>query len=922
MLELEELERKALDAERAEGVKRLAEQQAAVAAFYNADGDWSAFVKVDGPHIWDSLDEKGNWKGAEFNLETDGDALAKECAVAATVRAAEAIRRGQWLQASSTAVFGIEEGNVDGVDLDDFCFPEAREEMDDAKFRKAVEEMLAKSSLQTATAKTRYMSIMVERREAYATSLKDFRPGQIDAPKLKLNVSPGPPVVQPQRILAPPDEEFMIAITKEYDEMGIWKAPSEEMKKKGLWVSNPVIPKKIDRVTAAVQRRVTVDCAGPNGRIVPPPGCIPTTSQLADLLQGALLMDKDDGFSGYFQVELDEESKHYTGVYTPLGIRVFNVMPLGINVAPAEWNELMAQKFGDLPGMFTLMDDFIRFSKASSETESREELEMRHLDLLDEFLRRVIASKMRLKLPKSAHAVEELEALGMVYTGDSVRKTDWTYKVLREYPAPAGPKQMKRFLALGQWYSTYVDGFAGMVAPLRVFERKERWAKGDMQEGTAEHDLFLRVRDRMAEELRLALPDWSKPFIVKSDWSETAMGGALLQKDAKGRILPIAFVSRKCTPHESKVPAPDGELLTLVWVISRFEKYLLGAKFDAYVDQASLEWMKDKRLSSINNRRLQGAFAFLRQFRFDLYYKKSKEMQDVDALSRIEAVGAATTAESNTWWVTVEDDLVSVPAAPAKKKASRFGVSADDKRTGVAQVEMEGVWSFDTVLKSIDELQASDDEVRLIRAIRDGKDDKLLEVVPRARHEINQYKSRDAQCQQFVEGTDGRLYHLWVQGDDVVRQLFVPLELRGRLVVAKHGSAVSGHRAADETIAKLKKHYFWPSMSKDIREWIAGCGCQRKKGERKQSLGEIQSMKIVRPGEKMIFDFFGPLPESTSGNKYLLVIVDVGSREVSLTALPTKEAIGVAKTIFEKVFFGVGRLASGSQTTQKSSLRR
>ena len=41
-----------------------------------------------------------------------------------------------------------------------------------------------------------------------------------------------------------------------------------------------------------------------------------------------------------------------------------------------------------------------------------------------------------------------------------------------------------------------------------------------------------------------------------------------------------------------------------------------------------------------------------------------------------------------------------------------------------------------------------------------------------------------------------------------VRQLYVPLELRGRLVVAKHGSAAGGHRAAVETLAKLRKLYY------------------------------------------------------------------------------------------------------------------
>ena len=61
------------------------------------------------------------------------------------------------------------------------------------------------------------------------------------------------------------------------------------------------------------------------------------------------------------------------------------------------------------------------------------------------------------------------------------------------------------------------------------------------------------------------------------------------------------------------------------------------------MDQGSLGWLKDRALSSINNKRLQGAFAYLRQFQFDLLYKKSKDMQDVDALSR--AAAASSTDE-------------------------------------------------------------------------------------------------------------------------------------------------------------------------------------------------------------------------------------------------------------------------------------
>jgi hypothetical protein len=121
-------------------------------------------------------------------------------------------------------------------------------------------------------------------------------------------------------------------------------------------------------------------------------------------------------------------------------------------------------------------------------------------------------------------------------------------------------------------------------------------------------------------------------------------------------------------------------------------------------------------------------------------------------------------------------------------------------------------------------------------------------------------------------------------------------------VVTKHGSAASGHRAAAETLAKIRKQYFWPSMKRDIEGMIASCGCQQKKSERKQRVGELQSLKIMRPGEKVVFDIFGPLPQSVKGKVYLLVIIDVGTRELMLKALPTREAIGIADAFQTDLF--------------------
>jgi transposase InsO family protein len=318
-------------------------------------------------------------------------------------------------------------------------------------------------------------------------------------------------------------------------------------------------------------------------------------------------------------------------------------------------------------------------------------------------------------------------------------------------------------------------------------------------------------------------------------------------------------------------------------------------------------------LSSVNNRRLQASFAYLRQFQFDLLYKKSKEMQEVDALSR---VGAGEEDEEVTPTCCVEVQYVppeAVAAAAATlRKTEKVQVAAttgakggqedddNNENAGVAQVELEGVWGFDTELRSVAELQRLDDEVIAIRQIREGKKLQDIEVVPAAREVVREYLSRDQACESFVEGGDERLYHLEQRENGPVRQLYVPLVMRGRLVVTKH--AAGGHRAAEETLAKLRKQYFWPSMRRDVEAWIAGCGCQRKKGERKRPVGEMQSMKVMRPGQKVVFDIFGPLPVSLKGNVYVLVMVDVGTREVMLKALPTKEARGIAKALFKRIY--------------------
>ena len=126
-----------------------------------------------------------------------------------TVRAAEVVSSPGWTSTKSGDVFGGE-GVIDDerVNLDEFCFPEP-EKLTDEKLEEHIKALLSKSKLETVRARERYVRIMKAHKDAFCTGLKDFKPGQVDAPQLKLEVTPGPPVRQPRRQLSPDNIEWL-----------------------------------------------------------------------------------------------------------------------------------------------------------------------------------------------------------------------------------------------------------------------------------------------------------------------------------------------------------------------------------------------------------------------------------------------------------------------------------------------------------------------------------------------------------------------------------------------------------------------------------------------------------------------------------------------------------------------------------------
>ncbi|KMQ89576.1 enzymatic polyprotein endonuclease reverse [Lasius niger] len=121
-----------------------------------------------------------------------------------------------------------------------------------------------------------------------------------------------------------------------------------------------------------------------------------------------------------------------------------------------------------------------------------------------------------------------------------------------------------------------------------------------------------------------------------------------------------------------------------------------------------------------------------------------------------------------------------------------------------------------------------------------------------------------------------------------------PVERREALIIENHSSAHGGHKGVAKTYNRLRPHYYWNTMKKDIQTFIQKCRqCQLKKLTR---IKTKQPMVITdTPGaafDKVSLDIVGPLPITNSGNQYILTMQDLLTKYS--VAVPLRDATSLS----------------------------
>jgi hypothetical protein len=138
-------------------------------------------------------------------------------------------------------------------------------------------------------------------------------------------------------------------------------------------------------------------------------------------------------------------------------------------------------------------------------------------------------------------------------------------------------------------------------------------------------------------------------------------------------------------------------------------------------------------------------------------------------------------------------------------------------------------------------------------------------------------------------------------------------EFRQTILKIYHDTAAnSAHFGRDKTFYKIKTRHFWPSMYKDINNYIKSCiSCAQYNPQRQKTPGTLQP--ITPPDgvwQLVSMDFHGPItPTSQRGNKYIISLTDILSKFVVTKAVRDNTAQTTVRFLKEDVIskFGTPR---------------
>jgi len=637
----------------------------------------------------------------------------------------------------------------------------------------------------------------------------------------------------------------------------------EKMRKAGViepaqseWASPVVLVTKKDG-----SPRFCVDYRKLNAVTIRDSYPIPRMDDCIDSLGNARVFTTLDCNSGYWQIPVAPEDKDKTAFVTHTGSWQFIRMPFGLTNAPATFQRALDILLAGVKWQFCLvyLDDVIIFS----------ETEEKHISHVDNVLQILHQAGVTLKLKKSEFFRKSVDYLGHRLRPGKLAILDSGTEALREAQYPRNQTQLKSYLGSCNVYRRFVKNFAKVAAPLTDLLKKG--LPFELEAPTQEQlDSFNRLRDALLNPPILRLPKPGIPYVLDVDASKAQLGCTLLQQQEDGILHPVGYWSRTMTDAQKNYTTTEKECLAVFWAITLLRPYLEGTRFTIRTDHNALTWILSITPSE---GRLARWRLRLAEFDFDIQYRPGVKNLVPDSLSRIETTGVDTCVlDEEIPTFTVYDGFEN-PESEMYPDA----------------------WDIVPCYLSPDELVP--EPITVEEWLHEQSLDSLCQNL--------QAEAESGKRTRFRMNEQGVLIREHPSNNN--QQIVVPERLRPRVLMLHHHPVVAGHPGVRRMYDTLRQGYYWPTMIVEVFATVRACEtCARDRAPLSRHTNPLKLFPAKRPLEDVAIDILGPLPKTSQGNLYILVMMDRYTKLCRLQALSNVRASTIARAFVEAWVFVYG----------------
>jgi hypothetical protein len=327
-----------------------------------------------------------------------------------------------------------------------------------------------------------------------------------------------------------------------------------------------------------------------------------------------------DMANSYHQLKLAKNTSEKLSIQTPWGQFEPKFLPEGVGPASGLLQSVVNQLFSEFSEWcIAIFDNILMCGHDYEDLYLKVEL----------ILQVCLKHNIVLKFSKSFIGMDHDNFFGYVVKHQSYELSAERKASIAAMPFPINQKTMQRFMGSALFFKSFVPDYSNATALLNDMTKVGfPWHSPD----TWKHNykqLFEDFKALLQQSMALNYPDYSLPWILRTDASHYGVAAALFQlKDSV--LLPIAFVSQKFSDVARRWDTIEKEGYGCYFGVHKLSYYLRCKPFILETDHNNLVWMEASLVPKIIRWRI-----YLQDFDFTLRHIPGKLNVVADYLSRM-----------------------------------------------------------------------------------------------------------------------------------------------------------------------------------------------------------------------------------------------------------------------------------------------